>query len=203
MAWLRAEQARGLVKKTVLAMAEGLAGINLGNTADWGLFGMVPRITGTVGFQGLVEAKGIPPKPGEPRPAYHALRLVVEKLGDFSEAKPLDLGRGVYAYKFTVRERPVYVLWYDDGRRYLPGDPEPTATVRLPLLRGQYLLTETPIGPASARPSGSQGAPSGVSKAQTSPQPSSAAGRTVSPGADGYLKLTLGLTPIFLEPIGK
>jgi hypothetical protein len=203
IAWLRAEQARGLVKKTVLAMAEGLAGINLGNTTDWGLFGIAPRITGTVGFQGLVEAKGIPPKPGEPRPAYHALRLLVEKLGDFSEVKPLDLGRGVYVYKFTVQEHPVYVLWYDDGRRYLPGDPEPSTTVRLPLVRGQYLLTETPTGAESAGPSGIPGAPAGVSKAETPPPASSPPGRIVSPGADGYLKVTLGLTPIFLEPVGK
>lgn len=205
IAWLRAEQAKGLVKKVVLAMAEGLAGINIGNMKDEGLFGMVPTITGTAAFQGLVDTTGIPAKPAAPRPAYHALCLVVQKLGDFSDVKPLDLGRGVYAYKFMVRDRAVYVLWYDDGRRYLPGDPEPNAVVKLPLVRGQYLLVETPVSLSNASPGGDRGSKSGLAGAEpgaasdASPFPT----RVVSPAADGYLKLTLTPKPVFLEPSGK
>jgi hypothetical protein len=175
MAWLRAEQSRGLVKKTVLAMAEGLAGINLGNTADWGLFGIVPRITGTVGFQGLIETKGIPPKPGEPRPAYHALRLVVEKLDGFSRVKTLNLPRGIHAYQFTVNSRSVYVVWYDDGQRYLPGQDEPRTRLRTPLPPGPYQVTETPI--------------------RSGPTPT----RQIAVGPSGW-ECELGITPIFVEP---
>jgi len=179
VAWLRMEQARGLVKKTVLAMAEGLAGINIGNLKDEGLFGVVPTITGTVAFQGLIDATGgLPARPGSPRPAYHALTLLVRKLADFSQVEALDLGRGVYAYRFTVRGRPVYVLWYDDGRRYLPGDTEPTVDVRVHLPEPRYLVTHTPVAgdPPEAR--------------------------TVST-AQGLLKLSLGPTPVFLEPAGR
>lgn len=147
MAWFRAEQARGLVKKAVLAMAEGLAGINIGNLKDEAPFGVLPQITGTVAFQGLIETWGAPARAGAPRPAYHALALVAEKLGPFSEVAPVEGGRGLYAYRFTVRRRPVFVLWYDEDARYLPGDREPVVRVTVPLSPGTYRLTETPTGP--------------------------------------------------------
>ena len=175
-AWLRPEQSRGLVKKAVLAMAEGMAGINLGNLTDLGLFAVLPQITGTGAFQGLIETRGVPPKPGEPRPAYHALSLLVQKLGEFSAVQPLAASQGIYAYRFTVRGQPVYVLWYDDGRRYLPGDQEPVARVTVPLPAGRYRLTETP----TAR----------------GPMPV----RTVSVSKGGW-NAELGCTPVFLEPI--
>jgi len=176
--WLRAEQSRGLVKKTVLAMAEGLAGINIGNLKDEALFGVLPQITGTAAFQGLIDTAGVPPGPGQPRPAYHALALVVQKLGEFSAVEPLAPGPEVYAYRFTVRGRPVYVLWYDDGRRYLPGDTEPAAQRKITLPPGQYRATETPIacGPIPVR--------------------------TVSVPQGGW-KAALTTTPIFLEPLGE
>ncbi|MCM8776805.1 MAG: hypothetical protein NC905_00855 [Candidatus Omnitrophica bacterium] len=205
IAWLRAEQSKGLVKKVVLAMAEGLAGINIGNLKDEGMFSVVPTITGTAAFQGLIDTVGIPPKPSTPRPAYYALCLVVQKLGDFSEVNPLKLGQGVYAYKFMVRDRPVYVLWYDDGRRYLADEKEPAISVRLPLLQGEYILTETPVdisGGISLRKWDSK---SGLvcdesdADSDASPFPT----HIVSPSADGYLKLTLTSKPVFLEPHGK
>ena len=178
VAWLRAEQARGVVKKVVLAMAEGLAGINIGNLKDEALFSVVPTITGTGAFQGLIDTTGIPAKPGRPRPAYHALTLLVQRLADFSEVQPLALGKGIYAYRFIVRHRPVYVLWYDDGRRYLPGDEEPVARGNVPLPPGQYRLTETPTG--------------------CGPIPV----RTVTVPQGGW-KTELGSTPIFLEPLAE
>ncbi len=176
VAWLRAEQARGLVKKVVLAMAEGLAGIHIGNMKDEGLFSVVPTITGTAAFQGLVDTTGPPARPGAPRPAYHALALLVRTLSDFSNVEPLELSAGVRAYRFTVRRRPVYVLWYDDGHRYLPGDTEPTALARLRLPDARYRLTRTPIA------------------AGEEIQP-----LTVSP-VHGVLELHLDSTPVFLEP---
>jgi len=178
IAWLRAEQSKGLVKKTILAMAEGLAGINLGNLKDEALFSILPTITGTVAFQGLVDSSGNPPKPGRPRPAYYALALIVDKLSGFSNVRPLALGQGVYAYQFTVQRRPIYVLWYDDGRRYLPGDKEPTTEVLLRLPAGSYILTETPL---------MLGAP-----------PT----RRVSSSQNG-LKLQLSSTPLWLEPVNR
>jgi hypothetical protein len=177
LAWFRAEQARGLVKKVVLAMAEGLAGINIGNLKDEPLFGLAPTIAGTVAFQGLIDTTVNPLKPGAPRPAYYALQLLVEKLVGFSEVRPLDVGKGIYAFRFLVRNRPVYVLWYDDGRRYLPGEQEPSIKVQLPFPSGVYRLTETPTAPG--------------------PIPA----RTVSV-PNGVWTAELGCTPIFLEPQG-
>lgn len=160
----------------IWAMAEGLAGINIGNLKDEGLFGVLPQITGTAAFQGLIDTQGVPPKPGEPRPAYHALALLVQKLGEFSAVEPLAAGPGVYAYRFTVRGRPVYVLGYDDGRRYVPGDTEPVLQRKIPLPPGAYRLTETPTarGPLPVR--------------------------TLSVPQGGW-SAELGPTPIFLEPL--
>jgi hypothetical protein len=145
MAWFRAEQAKSLVKKVVLAMAESCAGINIGNLEDWGIFSFAPTIAGTAAFQGLIETKGIPPKPAGLRPAYHALCLVSKMLSQFSSVKPMSLGKGIFAYQFEVASRSVYVLWYDDGKRYLPGDIEPSVKVKIPLPAGSYTISETPI----------------------------------------------------------
>ncbi|NLI00575.1 MAG: hypothetical protein GX446_13905 [Chthonomonadales bacterium] len=149
MAWFRAEQSSGLIKKTVLAMAEGLAGINLGNLSDVGLFSLVPGITGTIGFHGMVDSEGMPQRPGKPRPAYEALTTVVRLLDGFSEVRALALGSGIHAYAFGVRGRRVYVCWYDDGRRYLPGDRPPARTLDLPVEPGAYALISAPIGAAT------------------------------------------------------
>jgi len=176
--WLRAEQSEGLVKKTVLAMAEGLSGINIGNLKDEPIFGVLPQITGTTAFQGLIETRGFPPGPGEPRPPYYALKLLAEKLLGFSKVIPLNIGEGIYAYQFTVQGQPIYVLWYDDGKRYLPGDAKPTIQVEIRLPQRQYLLTETPIT---------------IDGLQT---------QVVMPSR-GILKLRIGTVPLFLEPINE
>jgi len=173
--WFRAEQARGLVKKAVLAMAEGCAGINIGNMKDEPLFSFAPEIAGTAAFHGLVDTKGVPPRPGTPRPAYHALMLVAQKIANFSSVQRVDAGEGVYAYRFLVEERPVYVAWHDDGRRYLPGDREPLKEVAIVLPQAEYLMREIPTGKDAG------------------------ATQTVVPDG-GRLKLTLGLTPVLLEP---
>ncbi|MGC8976993.1 MAG: hypothetical protein ACP5OB_05155 [Candidatus Ratteibacteria bacterium] len=176
--WFRAEQSKGLVKKVVLAMEEGLSGINIGNMKDEKIFAVFPEITGTVAFHGLVDTIGVPARPGKPRPAYHALSLISQKLMNFSEVKELNIGKGIYAYEFIVYGKPVYVLWYDDGNRYLPGDIEPSIKIEIPLPQQRYVLTETPVNEDILNI------------------------RTVFPD-NGILKLKLGTTPIFLEPFSN
>ncbi|MCX7806847.1 MAG: hypothetical protein N3A38_16920, partial [Planctomycetota bacterium] len=123
-----------------------------------------------------IETGGIPRKPGEPRPAYHALALVARKLGGFSDVRAVNAGAGVHAYRFEVGGRRVYVAWYDDGKRYLPGDAEPSAAVELDVPSGPYVIVETPT--------------------KQGEMPRERATR-----ADGSrLKLTLGSTPLFFEP---
>jgi hypothetical protein len=150
MAWFRREQARGLVKKAVLAMAEGLAGINLGNLTDWGILALAPGITGTAAFHGMIDTADIPPRPGRPRPAYEALSLVSRTLGAFSSVRRLPAAQGIHAYEFAVRGRRVVCVWYDDGRRYLPWDREPQTVAQIGLPNGRYSVVATPVGGGSA-----------------------------------------------------
>lgn len=175
MEWFRAEQSKCLIKKVVLAMAEGAAGINIGNLEDWAIFSFAPTIAGTAAFQGLIETKGIPPKPAELRPAYHALCLVSKKLSQFSSVKQIQIEKGVFAYQFEVNARPVYVFWYDDGKRYLPGDIEPSVIVKIPLPSGTYILTEAPLKDGDM-----------ISRKTNS--------------VDGTFETKLTTTPIFIEP---
>jgi hypothetical protein len=186
MAWFRAEQAACLVKKTVLAMGEGCAGINLGNLEDWDIFSFVPTIAGTAAFQGMIDRKGFKPGmpkmladriPGAPRPAYHALTLLARKLADFSAVKKLALGQGIHAYTFSVRGSEVTVLWYDDGKRYLPGQTPPSRSVTLTVAQHPYRLTPTPTDQKVPLPSAQELLPS-----------------------DGKLTLQVGAIPVFLEP---
>jgi len=44
---------------------------------------------------------------------------------------------------FTAGGKPVTVLWYDDGRAYLPREAEPLAQVDLPFPAAQARLTRT------------------------------------------------------------
>lgn len=185
-AWFRAEQACGLVKKTVLAMAEGCAGINLGNLEDWDIFGFVPTITGTAASQGLIDLKGFKPGrpkavadriPGDPRPAYHALAMLARELGGFTDVRKLALGPGVHGYAFTVPAGEVIVLWYDDGKRYLPGELPPAHQVTLAVSDRPYRLTPTPT-------------------ARNQPEPPA---RRIVP-SQRKLTLDLNATPVLLQP---
>jgi len=175
MAWFRAEQSRGLVKKVVLAMAEGLGGINVGNLEDWPPLMLAPEIASTAGFQGMIDTEGWPRRPGTPRPAWHALALVVNKLGAFSCVEPMTLAPGVWAYRFEVRSRPVWVVWYDDGRRRLPGEREPFVEIVLPCSWPAVRRTATPTQLPPSEPS-------------------------VQPVQSGRVRIPVGLTPLFLEP---
>ncbi len=186
MAWFRAEQACGLVKKAVLAMGEGCAGINLGNLEDWDVFSFVPTITGTAAFQGLIDIAGFQPGapravadriPGAPRPAFHALALLQQKVARFTAVRTLPLDTGVYGYAFSVDGREVAVLWYDDGRRRLPGETPPARTVTLAAPAPACRLTLTPTD---------------------SREPVPPARKLLA--ENGKVTLSVGAVPVFLEP---
>lgn len=199
VAWLRAEMARGLVKKIVVAAGEGLAGINIGNLEDW-VLPNVPRVNvglvrslGASAFMGMMDTTltgrhaggplegGIGAaatsrirQPGDPRPAFYALQLVVEKIDGFTSVEKMDLGTGVWAYRFETADSPVWVLWYDDGQLHLPGDPLPTTSVDLTIESDSVLITRTP----------------------TLPQPPEV--ETLESGDERFV-LTLDSTPIFVQ----
>jgi len=45
--------------------------------------------------------------------AYYSYKLMVDKLTGSSNIIPLNLGEGIYAYKFLKDGKSVYVLWYE------------------------------------------------------------------------------------------
>lgn len=151
------------MKKLVTGMALGLEGVNLCCLQDW------PPITGFP-YQGLTDENQ------QPRPVLYSYGLVARKLAGYSEVKPLALGKNVYAYQFTVGGKPVIVLWYDDGRYYLPEEKEPLTQVDLPFPAAQARLTRTITEPGQTEPKVEMLAASG-----------------------GRLRLTLDGTPVFVE----
>lgn len=170
--WFRAEQASFTAKKLLCAFGEGLAGINMGNLEDWPLFAVLPGISGTGGFCGLIDLAGterrppgLPPGfarriPGQPRPAYWTLKLLIGKLGPYMAVTPLDLGKGIHAYRFhqprppTHRPRAIVAAWHEDGKGQLPGDPEPSIQAALPAAARSAAIVPiiTAIGQADPKP---------------------------------------------------
>jgi hypothetical protein len=91
----------------------------------------------------------------------------------------LDLGPQVYAYRFTVQERSVYVLWYEPGQIYFPDEKAPDPVeVQLPLSAEQAAITHivTEIGVAE-------------------PQIEEVTAK------EGTLALQVGIAPVFVEPL--
>ena len=198
VAWLRAELARGVVRKAVAAAGEGLAGINLGNQEDWPFS---VRAYGTANYMGLTDTRltlrhgggvRLPyggaafnriHEAGEVRPGFEALALANRQLTGLSpgRAARLDLGPGVWAYRFDrASGGPLWVLWYDDGRLRLPGEALPSVTVELPFDSQVATLARTPTV-------GDAGGPTTE--------------RVESVG--GVLTLELDATPVFVEVAGS
>ncbi|MBI4731065.1 MAG: hypothetical protein HY781_02860 [Chloroflexi bacterium] len=173
-AWLYAEIARSLVRKIVVSAGDGLRGINIGNLEDWKTRiasidrAAVPAV-GAAMFFGITDTTITAEKPGgeipftgqdwskarrvgDLRPAYYALALVTEKIGQFTTVEKLNLGEGVWAYRFETPPGPVWVLWYDDYALYLPGETPPTVTVNLPFDFTSALLTFTPTAIGQSAP---------------------------------------------------
>lgn len=207
-AWLYAETAIGLTRKIVVSAAEGLSGINIGNLEDWktGIPGMdkaaVPLLGASM-FMGLTDTILTNEKPGGTlpytgqdwskarraenlRPAWYALALVYEKIGQFSSIQQLDpaslsgqdAGKGIWAYRFETPPGPVWVLWYDDGDLYLPGETPPSVTVNLAFEAASVRLT---VAPTKIGASGLE--------IQTLPANS------------GKITFDLGATPIYIEQL--
>ncbi|MCX7598675.1 MAG: hypothetical protein N2512_07370 [Armatimonadetes bacterium] len=188
--WFRAEQARFTAKKLISCMGEGLAGINMGNLEDWEVFSILPQITGTAGFCGLIDRK--PPRrmdeprvPGKPRPAYWTMKLVIEKLGRcHSPGRLSGLGKHVYAWRFQAsgpghsldQPESIIALWYEPPIGLLPNQPLPRREVELPTAAQRILATPiiTEIGQTQATST------------------------TIRPNR-GQVRLTISAAPVLLE----
>jgi len=155
--WFRAEQANFTAKKILTSMGEGLAGINMGQLEDGGPFKMVTRVTGTFAFCGLIDIKGVARKgergkkfleriPGEPSPVFYTMKLLNDKLVPYRQVKRLDLGKNIYAYRFSDPtpglnlSDTITALWYEDGKGQLPGEPVPEVMASLPMKGAQATI---------------------------------------------------------------
>jgi hypothetical protein len=102
----QAAQARNVVKKVVLSLDVGLAGIMIGNLQDWPGFNIQNK---SWIWQGLSNPDGTH------RPAYSAYKLLREKLGKIQKFSRIDFGRGVYAYEVDRESGKLYILWAAKG----------------------------------------------------------------------------------------
>jgi hypothetical protein len=196
--WLYGEMARNIIRKIVVSAGEGLRGINLGNMEDWKTgVPAVDRISvpllGTSMFMGMTDTTVTNQKPGgalpytgqawaqarkagSPRPVYYALKLAMDKLGNFTSVQRVVMGSGIWMYQFETASGIIWVLWYDDGKLHLPGEAEPNVSVTIPFASSKVLLTMTPTVQGEATP-------------QTQ----------LLDTVDGQVTIKLGLTPVFLE----
>jgi len=139
IAWVREQAAIGLVRKAVTAYGEGYAGIQLGNLEDWmldqgaGLREAQVNVIGAATMMGMIDVThrsgyqvDDPRTPGAPRPAYHTLALLIEKIGAFGydEVEPVGGLTGPRGYRFERGGVPIWVLWHEAGL-VMPGEPAP------------------------------------------------------------------------------
>ncbi len=185
LAWARAQVARGLVRKAVLAAAAGAAGINLGNLEDW-TTGLVPadRLfaagAGTSVVSGHVDTTISNNRPGGPlpyagdgfsrarsagaaRPSFTALTQVAGALrGATAVAREPAADPGAWLFLLGGRAPATWIGWVDDGTQDLPGAGPATREVRLPVAGAGVTITRIAAdGTAAAAPT-SLGAVGGI-----------------------------------------
>jgi hypothetical protein len=102
--------------------------------------------------------------------------LLPKKIGQFTTVQRLDLGTGIWVYRFETPSGSLWVLWFDDRALYLPGEIPPSVSVSLPFEAASALLTLTPI-----------------TIGQTKPET-----HTIQ-DAGGTLTFNLGATPVFIQ----
>ena len=146
-----AEQARTLVRKTVVSLAAGCKKVMMGSLEDYGRFSMWP-------YNGLVDDDRTP------RPAFYSYRMCVDKLEGFQRCERISLeAPDLHAYRFHLPTRSVTVLWSERGERTVKVPFEGAAGWVTPIIteqgrtlsrsqrvsatggRAEIRLTETPI----------------------------------------------------------
>jgi len=147
--WLERDVAVNLIRRFVVAAGEGAIGVNVGNLEDW----VLTIGAGTSQFMGLVDTSvesdfldltTVERIPGDLRPGYYAVALVVEHLQDFHEVTKLDIGDEFWAYEFSFPDRSVTVAWYDDRQFHGLDVAPPTAGASIPWTHSDTVTAVTP-----------------------------------------------------------
>lgn len=104
--WFRQEQAKFLVKKSLVAFASYVDKVFLSTSVDWSTYFM-PEWR----HQGFLDAKG------NPKPAFYTFKLMVAKLDGFTKVNSLSQ-TDEYCYKVEFKNKnPVFVLWNESGEK--------------------------------------------------------------------------------------
>ncbi|MFH1283388.1 MAG: hypothetical protein ABII27_06965 [bacterium] len=131
--WFYKKQAQILTKSLIEEMSLGVAGTNIYTWLDGKPRKIMTGSAKSWQICGLRDGNFLPsPAVGTPRPVFYTYKMIVEQLGDFSSAEKLDLGDSkIKAYKFIVKEQPIYAIWYDDEVAQKPGEKEAAKIVDL------------------------------------------------------------------------
>lgn len=107
------QQAKELIKTIVYSLGHGIKKVFWVRIVEWHNFG-------GVGINNYFDTTGLvnnPKTDGKSynKLSYYAYKLLVKKLTgcNLDNIESLDLGTGVYAYRFLRGGKGVYVLWYD------------------------------------------------------------------------------------------
>lgn len=144
-----AEQPSEMVKRFTLGFSEGLQRINWFSFVD--LLGEAQKFR----YMGLVHVPYDELKRGNlgivKKPAYYTYDMMTEKLAGFESVDRLDLGEGVFGFRFIVGDKTVMVAWTDRGERNVDiSSHMPTSEIKITRIitaEGQT-EPETHIAPA-------------------------------------------------------
>lgn len=176
--WVYKSQANYLAKSLIIEMEQGLQGTNIftwldGNPTFW-----MPGPFKNWQIQGLREGNMARLEVGKPKPTFYTYKMIIQKLENFSRVEKIDVGnKQIRAYKFIVQEKPIYVLWYDDGVNQKPGEADAKIEFDFKIAGNNALIYPVITDIGQTRPA-----------------------EEIKEIENGILHLTLGETPVFVEP---
>lgn len=157
VAWARAQAARDLAAKILVAASHGATRIEVGSATDdaWWTDPALEASAGLAAWSGLLE-RGTP----HAYPAFFALRQVAGVLAGRPAVERIDVGSpDVWVYGLRGPAGPAWVAWYDAPLFAGPGQLAPATITRFPVgvprVRVAPVVTELGTAetePASAEP---------------------------------------------------
>lgn len=136
--WYRKEQSSLTAKKFIVAAEVGLERVIMETMMVWSVTGRSP-----VAVDYMWDLQSMIDKNKNPYPVFYTLKLLVEKIDGYDEVQKIDIGKGLFAYEFKVKGRPVYVFWYEDGIPQGPNDQAGSKTVDLSKIIGSKTVRVT------------------------------------------------------------
>jgi hypothetical protein len=98
--WYEQEQANYLIKKAVLAFASGVERVFISTDCDWKSY-----------FMPVWRHMGLISDNDRLKPAYQAVKIMVQLLDGFTEVRPVNVVPPCSCYKFVTSKGIYYVVW--------------------------------------------------------------------------------------------